>query len=89
LELPVRQVTVGGTSAPDGRVDLVYRNARVVIEADSRRYHASWLATQADHRRDLKLAAAGYQVLRVNWWQLVHEPELFVAAVRAQLSRAA
>jgi very-short-patch-repair endonuclease len=89
LELPVRQVTVGGTSAPDGRVDLVYRNARLVIEADSRRYHASWLATQADHRRDLKLAAAGYQVLRVNWWQLVHEPELFVAAVRAQLSRAA
>jgi very-short-patch-repair endonuclease len=72
-----------------GRVDFVYRAAKVVIEADSRRYHSSWLDVQADHRRDLLLAAAGWTIVRVNWHQLIAEPELFIAAVRAFLPSAA
>lgn len=89
LELPERQALVGGTTAPAGRVDYLYRPARVVIEADSRRHHSSWLDQQADHRRDLQLMAAGYRVIRVNWHQLIGEPELFVAAVRAVIRTAA
>ncbi|MGH9265661.1 MAG: DUF559 domain-containing protein, partial [Acidimicrobiales bacterium] len=71
VELPDRQASVGGTRAPIGRVDFVYREARVVIEADSRRHHSSWLDVEADHRRDLLLAAAGWRVIRVNWHQLL------------------
>ncbi len=89
LEPPDRQEWVGGTRAPAGRVDFVFREARVVIEADSRRHHSSWLDVQADHRRDLLLAAAGWRVVRVNWHQLVEEPQLFAAAVRAMLRRPA
>lgn len=89
VESPERQRWVGGTEAPVGRVDFVYRRARLVIEADSRRYHHAWLDVQADHRRDLRLAAAGWTVLRVNWHQLVEEPDLFVTAVRALLKQAA
>lgn len=59
LALPVRQEWVGGTTAPAGRVDFVDREAKVEIEADSRRYHSAWLDVQADHRRDLLLTAAG------------------------------
>ncbi len=79
---PERQQWVGGTTAPVGRVDFVYRKARVVIEADSRRYHWAWLDVQADHRRDLLLNAAGWTIIRVNWHQLIAEPELFIAAVK-------
>jgi very-short-patch-repair endonuclease len=89
IEQPVRQDRVGGTSAPIGRVDFVFRAARLVVEADSRRHHGSWLDVEADHRRDLLLAGAGWSIVRVNWHQLVQEPELFVAAVRAHLRRAA
>jgi len=80
---PDRQGWVGGTKAPVGRVDFVYREARLVIEADSRRYHSAWLDQQADHRRDLLLTAAGWRIIRVNWHQLIAEPELLVAAVKA------
>lgn len=89
VERPDRQAWIGGTRAPVGRVDFVYRAARVVIEADSRRHHSSWLDVQADHRRDLLLAAAGWRIIRVNWHQLVEEPELFVSAIRAALRTAA
>jgi len=89
IEQPERQASVGGTTAPIGRVDFIFRAARLVIEADSRRHHWSWLDVEADHRRDLLLAAAGWTIVRVNWHQLVQEPELFVAAVRAHLRRAA
>jgi very-short-patch-repair endonuclease len=89
LERPVRQREVGGTMAPVGRVDLAYPTARFLIEADSKRHHSSWLDVVADRQRDAKLTAAGFIILRVTWYQLVHEPELFVAAVRAVLRRAA
>lgn len=89
IELPLRQVGVGGTTAPIGRIDFLYRLARVVIEADSKRWHGDWVATEADHRRDALLTAAGYHVIRTNWGQLVDEPELFVNAVLGALTRAA
>ncbi len=85
LDSPARQEWVGGTRAPVGGVDFVYRDRRVVIEADSRRYHSAWLDVQADHRRDLLLTAAGWRVIRVNWHQLVDDPGLFVDALRATM----
>lgn len=89
IRRPERQEWVGGTQAPVGRVDFVWRHARVVVEADSRRYHSAWLDVQADHRRDLLLTAAGWRIIRVNWHQLIAEPELLVAAVKAFLRAAA
>lgn len=89
LPVPDRQKWVGGTRAPVGRVDFIYRIARAVIEADSRRHHSSWLDVQADHRRDLLLTAAGWRIVRVNWHQLLAEPDLVVSAIRAALQLAA
>jgi hypothetical protein len=89
VALPDRQARIGGTQAPAGRVDFVYRQARLVIEADSRRHHSAWLDVQADHRRDLLLAAAGWTIVRVNWHQLLADPDLFVAAIQAKLRLAA
>lgn len=85
LEQPTRQVSVGGTQAPIGRIDFAYMPAKILIEADSRRHHSNWSDQQADHRRDLLLAAAGWRVIRVNWHQLIREPELLIAALTALL----
>jgi very-short-patch-repair endonuclease len=88
LPAPDRQVNVGGTDTPIGRVDFLYRVASLVIEADSKAWH-DWSATEADHRRDKLLIAAGFQIIRTNWRELLEEPELLVNAVRAVLQRAA
>jgi hypothetical protein len=88
LPLPEPQVEVGGTTAPIGRTDFLYRLARLVIEADSKKHHGeNWLVIVADQRRDKLLVAAGFQIIRTNWHELVNEPELLVNAVRAVLER--
>ena len=89
LPLPDREVEVGGTTAPVGRIDFLFRKARLVIEADSKAWHGGWIATESDQRRDKKLIAAGYYIVRTNWRELVEEPELFTGAVAALLERAA
>ena len=63
------------------------RLARIVIEADGGQ-HRGWLASLEDERRDARLRALGYQVIRVSWHMLTREPELFVASVRAALTAA-
>ena len=80
IPLPERQ-RVLGDDHPVGRVDFVYLEARLVIEADSRRHHTALLDADQDRWRDLELTAAGFRVIRVTWHQLVHEPERFVAAL--------
>jgi very-short-patch-repair endonuclease len=83
-----RQVAVGDTTAPLGRVDFMVA-AGLIVEADSRAHHGDWDAIEADRVRDLKLAAAGYRVIRVTWRVLVDQPGLFANAVRKLLTEAA
>jgi very-short-patch-repair endonuclease len=86
IELPSRQVSVGGTEAPVGRVDFVFRHERVVLEADGRRHHTALRDAEADRWRDLDLAAAGYVAIRVTQRQLVHEPGRFARGLDALLA---
>ncbi|MDQ3570766.1 MAG: endonuclease domain-containing protein [Actinomycetota bacterium] len=88
LPTPSRQVELGNDTAPIGRVDFAYREARLVLEADSRRHHSSWLDAEADRRRNAALMAGGWYVLRVSWDQLVNRPAEVVAAVGGVLERA-
>jgi very-short-patch-repair endonuclease len=53
-----------GDDGPIGRVDFVHRAAMVVAEIDSDRFHTSLLDRRADERRDERLSARGYLVLR-------------------------
>ncbi|HEU4657997.1 MAG TPA: type IV toxin-antitoxin system AbiEi family antitoxin domain-containing protein [Capillimicrobium sp.] len=54
-------------------VDLVWRDARLAVELDSRTWHALPTAFERDRRRDADLQAAGWRVLRFTWRQLVAE----------------
>jgi len=81
-----RQVELGDDNGPIGRVDFLDRPRSLVVEIDSLRFHSSPSDRGQDARRDARLQAAGFAVLRIE------EPELDdavrvlarVEAVRAQ-----
>lgn len=73
LPEPKRQVQVGSDGTWIGRIDFLFDAQRLVVETDGRRYHSGRIATQQDHRRDLELLAAGWQILRIDWWQLEND----------------
>ncbi|MEY2420263.1 MAG: hypothetical protein QOI95_330 [Acidimicrobiaceae bacterium] len=87
LPAPERQVWVkpGREYGATGRVDFAYRSARLIIEADSQRWHSSYSRVAADHWRDNQLMADGWRVLRVTWWQLKRRPHEVVPLVRRAL----
>ena len=65
-------------------LDLIHK-ARVV-EVDGFAFHSVRASFERDRRRDQRLIAAGWKVLRVTWRQLEHEPEAVVATLAAVLS---
>lgn len=56
-------------------VDLLWRSARVVAEADSIAFHLTRAAMERDRRRDAVLARAGYRVLRFTDRQVRGRPD--------------
>ena len=68
--LPVPEVNV---RVAGYEVDFFWPGLRVVGEVDGFRFHRGRVRFEADRRRDMDLAAAGVQVIRVTWRQLVEE----------------
>jgi very-short-patch-repair endonuclease len=72
----------------DHEVDLLWRAERVAVEVDGFAYHSSTRAFERDHRREVDLAAAGFQLVRISARQIAAEPEAaLVAIARALASR--
>ncbi len=71
------QVRIDGV----GRVDLVV-DGWLIIECDSEAHHAGWTARKRDSRRDLAAAALGYTTIRPIAEDIMHHPEVVLAAVR-------
>lgn len=63
---------------PDGgppiRVDFVWRDRRVAIEADSVEWHTSRQRFENDRYRDQRLSAAGWTIIRTTWKQMTRRP---------------
>jgi very-short-patch-repair endonuclease len=68
-------------------VDLLWPDERFVVEADSRRHHATEVAFERDRKRDLELLAVNYGVVRVTWKQVEREPQKVFAVVRSEMER--
>jgi hypothetical protein len=83
LGAPEKQVDLG-EAAFTGRVDFVYREARLVVEVDSR-WHDGPDDRHRDRWRDNELHAAGWRVLRIRHRDLVREPDRVVALIRRAL----
>ena len=66
-------------------VDCVWRDARLIVELDSRSAHEREAAFHADRARDRALMAAGWSPMRVTWGQLHLEGDAVEADIRAAL----
>ena len=68
------QVVIADASGR-GRADLVDRERRVVVEAESFSFHARRGDLRRDCRRYTKLVVLGWRVLRFAWEDVMHYPE--------------
>ncbi len=68
-------------------VDFLWPRERVIVETDSHRHHGTRAAFERDRERDARLAAAGYQVVRFTWRQMIEQPAFVAGVVRSMLER--
>ncbi len=85
LALPVTQFTAPWLEPIDGRVDFAYVDRRILIEADSRRWHGTFQAFETDRRRDMAAQLAGWIVLRFTWNMITNDPAYVIQTVRETL----
>jgi very-short-patch-repair endonuclease len=69
-------------------VDAVWTQPRVVLEVDGYQFHGHRAAFERDRRKDQRLAAAGYTVIRITWRQLQGEPVAVAVRIAQALARA-
>jgi len=77
--------------APGGdplQADFLWRAARLIIEADSRRFHDTASAFERDPRRAQRLELAGWRVSRCTWSQVEREPQRLAVTIRGLLAPA-
>ena len=67
--------------------DFIWRDAGLIVEADSRRVHGTVAAFEKDRRRDQLLTTAGWTVIRCTWRQVLDEPEPLSRTIHTLLSR--
>lgn len=67
------------------RPDFLWRDAGLVIEADSRRFHDTDSAFQSDRRREQRLQLAGWRVSHCAWEQVEYEPRALAETIRGLL----
>jgi very-short-patch-repair endonuclease len=65
------------------RVDFYWPELRLIVETDGLRYHRTPAQQAKDRRRDQRLVAAGFTVLRFTHAQVALEPSAVVATLRA------
>ena len=68
-------------------VDFLWRDHRVIAELDSYVTHGSRAAFDRDRERDLKLAIAGWQVVRLTDERGVDDLRCLLAATEARSPR--
>lgn len=66
-------------------VDLSWPEHKLIVEVDGYQFHKSRQAFENDRRRDAKLIAAGYRVIRVTWRQLTEQSHLVIARIAQAL----
>jgi very-short-patch-repair endonuclease len=67
-------------------VDFTWPDRRLMVETDSIRHHGTRAAFERDRRRDQKLTAAGWRVVRFTWRQVDETPTEVTATLRSLLA---
>jgi very-short-patch-repair endonuclease len=71
------------------RADFTWHEHRLVVECDSRGWHDNDVNFLSDRRKDRAIRAAGYEVLRFTYAEIVHQPAIVAREIRAALRRRA
>lgn len=66
--------------------DLIWREARVVVEADSYTFHSDARTWARDIGKTNELQLAGYVVLRFTWFDVAERPGWVIAEIRKALT---
>jgi very-short-patch-repair endonuclease len=82
LPEPVRQHPLPSRLGP-GRVDLAYPMWRLIIEADSRRWHTRYADFETDRNHDNEATLLGWSILRYTYKRLTDDPDGVGQEVRA------
>ncbi len=67
--------------------DFLWRDAGLIVEADSRRFHDTDSAFQSDREREQRLQLAGWRVSRCTWEQIEREPRRLAETIRGLLAQ--
>jgi very-short-patch-repair endonuclease len=81
LPIPSFNVVVEGHD-----VDVLWPQARLIVELDSWKHHGTRGAFERDRARDAELMLAGYRVMRLTWRRLSEEPERVAGIIRRLLT---
>jgi very-short-patch-repair endonuclease len=79
---PIRQFRLPGRGAVDGLVDAAYPDAKLILEADGRRWHTRERDFPRDTLRRNEAARVGWQTLNFLWEELTQDPEGVADTVR-------
>jgi very-short-patch-repair endonuclease len=71
---------------PGGRVDFYWPELKLIVEADSLRFHRTPSQQREDRLRDQRNLAAGLRTLRFTHWQACREPAHVETVLRAVAS---
>jgi very-short-patch-repair endonuclease len=91
LQVGLPQPEVNATLQVGGRKlkpDFLWRDQRLILEADSRQFHDTDTAFVDDRRREQRLQVAGWRVSRYAWEQVEFEPRQLAETVRRLLAQA-
>ena len=68
------QFVVLDDGGPAIRADFVWRDRRVIVETDGRKWHNTRQRFESDRVRDQRLIAAGWTIIRTTWKQMKYRP---------------
>ncbi|MQA74243.1 MAG: DUF559 domain-containing protein [Solirubrobacterales bacterium] len=71
------------------RLDAIWPSERVAVELDGYRWHRTRSRSESDRRRELRLRAAGWRVMRYSARQVFEEPFEVIADLSSVLAAAA
>jgi very-short-patch-repair endonuclease len=79
---PVRQFPLPSRGDMHGLVDAAFPDAKLILEADGRRWHDRVAAQRADRARVTAAARVGWETLRFGHEELTSDPEGEAEAIR-------
>jgi very-short-patch-repair endonuclease len=87
LPHPEINVWLGVPGGKPLQADFLWRDAHVIVEADSRGFHDTASAFEYDRKRAQRFEMAGWRVSRCTWAQVERESKRLAATIRAVLAQ--